>query len=810
MVTHDSTPANPFLSLKVGLNAVSFLTGLTEHLSAASPEQALSAEDNGYRHWPFLAAMNNGALDLRVDWKQATSLRTEVLGPFTVQGLSGGGPLRKAVTPTEAGHVVIDLDYKACHWQILAFRSGDETLVEDIRTGGIYEFPGVTDKKAVKRAMVSMLNGAGMATLEATFGDHDTAKLFRDTVSGHLAEGGKWAVAGAFLHDLKTEAVAQGWHDNYHLAGGTALQRIEAQMLMDCFLGDAGGLYALGMREMLPMRDGVVVSCPESAADEVATRLQREMVYACTLDLVEAEEHAATWVTVKVSKSWEGDETAMVGNTLRATALAQVQSIASVDSSTYIPVEDLVLAVTVFRVETLASAKANHAPRSRAGMSIKAALERADAAVEWLRKVSLKWNGKVDVNLSEVTYPNIVRILREDTDMPKARLSVRGYQMFLDGKETSDSGIRNTYLQRFCDRYGPKWDVVDNIISAVADASEANEYDPVLDYFNSLPKWDGVDRLGTWLVNAVGCDAKDGLAMAYGTKWLLSIVARAYRPGCKVDSVLVLSGKQGAGKSTVLEAIAPRGDGGRSSFKDLSVDPTDKDFRLAATRYAVVEWGEMASVRKSEAEEIKAYFSEQEDFIRAPYARLPKRYPRRTVFAATTNSEEVLTDETGARRFWVVKVGDKIDVYWIESNRDQIWAQAVEEYNSRTAELPEGWDDGMTEDEREEVLCIWWLTPKEEGTKVDADAAYTPAALHEGDINDYAYKHGGKVIVAFLMAEMGISPSERQTIEKQLLRSLRALGYTPKRSASGRWWEKDMDTVGKPMSFGWSGDHLKE
>ena len=133
-------------------------------------------------------------------------------------------------------------------------------------------------------------------------------------------------------------------------------------------------------------------------------------------------------------------------------------------------------------------------------------------------------------------------------------------------------------------------------------------------------------------------------------------VARAIKAGCKADIVIVFEGAQGIGKSTGLRALF-----GADWFKDSMPPMGSKD----ASNYIVGAWcielAEMAFQKKAEIEQQKAFISKQEEKYRPAYGRNEIVYPRRCVFAATTNRDDWAVDETGNRRFLPVKT-IKVDV----------------------------------------------------------------------------------------------------------------------------------------------------
>jgi putative DNA primase/helicase len=196
-----------------------------------------------------------------------------------------------------------------------------------------------------------------------------------------------------------------------------------------------------------------------------------------------------------------------------------------------------------------------------------------------------------------------------------------------------------------------------------------NSFHPVLNYLNSLA-WDGVPRLDTWLSTYLS-SPHNKYTCAVGKCWLISGVARMYKPGCKVDHVLLLEGPQGFMKSMALNVLASD-----EFFLDDFADIHDKDGKLKFHRAWIVEMAELVGARHSAIDTLKAFLTCKDDIFRAPYDRRPQSHPRTNIFAATTNNATPFADETGNRRFWPVACG-KIEIEKLRADRDQLWAEAV-------------------------------------------------------------------------------------------------------------------------------------
>jgi predicted P-loop ATPase len=213
--------------------------------------------------------------------------------------------------------------------------------------------------------------------------------------------------------------------------------------------------------------------------------------------------------------------------------------------------------------------------------------------------------------------------------------------------------------------------------------------DPLADYLKSV-KRDGESRLDTFLTNYLGV-LDDPPTRRISRRWLISCVARALKPGAKVDTVLVLVGKQGSMKSTSLGILAGE------FFSDTAIDMGSKDGRSAASNHWIIELSELTSLRRADDETTKAFLSAAVDSYRPPYAKIEVTRPRRCVFVGSTNQEEFLRDITGNRRYWPVLIGT-IDTEALLRDRDAIWAEAVEAF----LKGERWWLDSKETDEQEQ------------------------------------------------------------------------------------------------------------
>lgn len=216
-----------------------------------------------------------------------------------------------------------------------------------------------------------------------------------------------------------------------------------------------------------------------------------------------------------------------------------------------------------------------------------------------------------------------------------------------------------------------------------------NRINPAKDYFNSL-KWDGVDRLSYWLIEAFDAPEPEEYLAAIGRKWLTAGVKRVFEPACKFDHMLMLEGSQGAGKSSALELLAAFGEKvddplkhqpEKTYFTDaLTFDAMgDKDCMLLTAGSIIVVLEELVGKGKRSDEDIKRWLTLRSDKGRLPYARAVTEMKRQFILAGTTNTTDYLRDPTGNRRFWCLTV-QKVDKHYINNHREQLWAEAVHCY----------------------------------------------------------------------------------------------------------------------------------
>lgn len=214
----------------------------------------------------------------------------------------------------------------------------------------------------------------------------------------------------------------------------------------------------------------------------------------------------------------------------------------------------------------------------------------------------------------------------------------------------------------------------DKINDALQMIMKRNAFHPVREYLDGL-RWDGVERLDTCLIRYLDTD-DTAYVRAVTRKWMCAAVKRVYEPGCKFDSMLLIMGEQNIGKSMFARTIS------RGWFTDSVARMDGKEAYESVRGRWIVEIAELAAARKSEQEAQKQFLSAQSDYYRPAYGKNLVEFRRQCVFYGTTNDPEPLKDDTGGRRYWIVRSHRKTmsTLPGLREEVDQLWAEAVVRY----------------------------------------------------------------------------------------------------------------------------------
>ena len=313
-------------------------------------------------------------------------------------------------------------------------------------------------------------------------------------------------------------------------------------------------------------------------------------------------------------------------------------------------------------------------------------VSKAKPVKDWISKLSIGIDGAI-----ENTSKNLEIILENDKNLQGFAYNELSNRVEVIGsvpwdrpkdnrfwREADESQLRLYIDKKYIEFKERNFEVAFNSIV------DNRRFHPVRDYLDSLPKWDGVKRVEEVFIKFLSADDND-YTRAITKKTFAACVARAYHPGTKFDSIPVLDGAQGIGKSTLIKYLA-----GEEFFSD-NLSLTDMNDKTAAEKIQgnwLIEIGELSGMKKADIEKVKSFVSTTDDKYRASYGRVVESHPRQCVIFATVNGDGrgYLRDITGNRRFWIVKCNQMLQKrMWDENDknyRDQFWSEAKEIYES--------------------------------------------------------------------------------------------------------------------------------
>ena len=314
--------------------------------------------------------------------------------------------------------------------------------------------------------------------------------------------------------------------------------------------------------------------------------------------------------------------------------------------------------------------------------------KKLDTVWSQLKKEKKTKNGKM-YTVPFASTENIAIILRNDPTFQNIKYNVmRGWpEIVEDGHrrqwtDTDDARMR-TYIER---EYGianrSKSDDAFRVVCG------EREYHPVQERLNGI-KWDGQPRVSQFFIKWM-CAEDTAYNRECSRLFFAGGVNRAFSPGCKFDSVLVLIGDQGGGKSTVCRWLALDDD----FFNSVKTISGQRGYESISGKW-ILEVEELLAVIANEKqgqkveESAKAFLSTQSDFYRKPYDRRPLDNPRHCIFIGTTNRNEFLTDRTGNRRWYPIRCNQDASFLYLHEDEihtyiEQCWAEMVTAYKAGT------------------------------------------------------------------------------------------------------------------------------
>lgn len=293
----------------------------------------------------------------------------------------------------------------------------------------------------------------------------------------------------------------------------------------------------------------------------------------------------------------------------------------------------------------------------------------------WIAKLAANKNGTI-----KPTIDNI-RIILENDPLLKGKFALNqfaGRGEVLGALPWDESGKRRLWSDT--DNNGLYWymesryDITKrgNIDAALDLHAATHAFNEVQDFLNGLT-WDGTPRLDTLFIDVLGAEDTE-YNRVVTRKIFTAAVARAMNPGCKFDCMLILCGRQGWGKSTIINRMS-------CGWLNDSIRTFEgKEASELLQGVWLVEIAELEAFRQADVSRIKQFLSLQVDRYRAAYGRHAKEQPRSCVFFGSCNQMDILRDTTGNRRFWPIDIDiiPRKKTVWELTEEDvrQIWAEA--------------------------------------------------------------------------------------------------------------------------------------
>lgn len=295
------------------------------------------------------------------------------------------------------------------------------------------------------------------------------------------------------------------------------------------------------------------------------------------------------------------------------------------------------------------------------------------------------------------------------------------------------------------------------IIGGLAAWTAENARDEAIESVAQL-KWDGKERIETAFIRLLG--AEDTVYHRQASRnFFMSLIARMTRPGCKADNMVILEGRQGTGKSTWCQII------GGEFYRESNRQVSSRDFIAEIQGACLIEFGELESFGRAEANALKSIISCRVDEKRLAYRRNPERLPRRCIFIGTTNMDQYLNDETGARRFWPIETG-LIDLEGTRAERDQLLAEAASYVN-----------DGYP-----------WHTIDHGGVREATDARYSED-IYVNVISEWLARQTGDFSLSDVAAgPLGMDPAQMTPyVSTRIRKILKRSGFKARRGKGAMW-----------------------
>ena len=249
---------------------------------------------------------------------------------------------------------------------------------------------------------------------------------------------------------------------------------------------------------------------------------------------------------------------------------------------------------------------------------------------------------------------------------------------------------RNSITMRALEQGIKCWD---KDIRRFVNSEDITPYDPLNEWLDRLPRWDGKDRV-TPLAERIPTDYQEWAHLFH--LWMRSMVAMWLGKGQLTGNALVplLIGRQGCGKSSFCRILMPREV--MDYYNDRINFKNESDLNLGLTSFGLINLDEFDKITQRQQIVLKYLLSTADLKYRPPYGKAYSQHRRYASFIGTTNETHPLSDPTGSRRFICTLITGDID-FQTPVDHPQLYAQLK-------AEISQGQRYWLTKDEERQLM----------------------------------------------------------------------------------------------------------
>ena len=245
--------------------------------------------------------------------------------------------------------------------------------------------------------------------------------------------------------------------------------------------------------------------------------------------------------------------------------------------------------------------------------------------------------------------------------------------------EAQNSIVLRVLREGILEKGNPK-----DLIKLYVESEEVKPFNPIQDYLESLPKWDGHNYVADLFSRIPGISTEQAAFLA---TWLRAVVAHWLQMDTLHGNEVVptLIGGQGCGKTTFLRRLLPK------HLEQYYLDHLNLsnkfDKEMALTNNLLVNLDELEAIRPSQQASLKQTLSKNKVNGRRIYGSSQDDRPRYASFVSSTNNPHPLTDVTGSRRYICVKIPQGVNINNKgDINYEQLYAQVL--YELRALKAP--------------------------------------------------------------------------------------------------------------------------